>query len=101
MFNKLIIAIAPWRVHWSIIFTIITMKPLSQVLPASFQGHWYTLVFIIIFFMLYFSLFNFLFDRALLNTHNVTRYQQLVWQAILISVFALALVLSLTFALII
>ena len=101
MFNKLVIALAPWRAHWSIIFTMITAKSLSQVLPDSFQGHWYTLVPIVIVFILYFTLFSFLFNRALLNTPNVTRHQQLVWQAILISTFALILVTSLAFALLI
>jgi hypothetical protein len=99
MFHKLIIALAPWKAHWSIVFTMITASTLSKILPSSFQGHWYTLIPIIIIFILYFALFSYLFERALVNTPNVTRHQQLVWQAILISAFAVFVIVGLSLAL--
>jgi len=99
MFNKLVIALAPWRVHWSIIFTVATGTSISKILPNSFQGHWYTLIPILITFLFYITLYNFLLDKALQNMPNVTKHKQLVWQLVLISSFFVLMLVFLAFML--
>lgn len=100
MHNKMIIILSPWRVHISLVLTAITGMLISNILPVSFQGHWYTIVMILVIFLLYILGFNFLLNHAYSKNPFFTKNQQLKWQLVLLLIILVLMLLGLAVVLI-